>query len=155
MQQKFVLLILLFSLVGCSSRGPMHSYYGPAVTPDYTKILAATLYKNKKDIDFVASAHYMAKNHRNLGGAITITSGHIMFSQWNIDGLRYSPVLEIPIDQIKTYGRHLTLSVPVGLFTSAFYITTDHESYYFASKQIESIYYYIRTKNKTAIRIDE
>ena len=154
MQQNVLFLFLLFSLVGCSSRGPIHSYYGPADTPGYTKIMEATLYKNKGEIDFVANSFLMIE-YRNLFGAITASSGKIMFSQWNITSMNYKPVFEIPISKIETYGGHITINVPINLLGRAFYIKSGDDIYYLASNQIDSIYYYIRNANKSALRIDE
>ena len=154
MQQK-VILFLILTLAGCSTRGPMHSFYGPADTPDYTKIMEATLYKNKGEIDFVANALFMIE-HRHLGGAITVSSGNLLFSQWNIDSLKYNPVFDIPISKIETYGHHIAFfTIPISLIGRTFYIKSGNDIYYLASNQMDSIYYYIRNANKSAIRLDE
>lgn len=154
MRNKILFSFLLLSLAGCSSRGPMQSLYGPAETPGYTEIMESRLYRNKEEIDFVATA-YSRVEYRGLRGAITITSESIGFAQWNIDAMSYNPVFKIPINQIEMYGRYMTLNVPVGLFTRTFYIQAENKTYYLSSEQMDSVYYYIQSINKNAIRVDK
>ena len=144
---------MLAFLTGCSSRGPMQSFYGPAETPQYSQIMESVLYNNEQKIEFVADATSMPE-YRMIGGAITITPKSFMFAQWNGSSLTYNPVVQFDFNEIENYGSYPTLNVPLGLIGKAFYIKSGKNTYYFASGQLDSVFYYIKSKNKNAIRID-
>ncbi|MBM7036779.1 PH domain-containing protein [Vibrio ulleungensis] len=151
--KKILVVMFIALLSGCGSSGPMQSFYGPIATPQYIDIVKNGLLEDSEEVKLVGEAS-SSKDQRVSGGAIIVTDTRILFATWNRKTLKYDPLASIPFIDIESYGSNPSLSVPLALVGWSFHITTEHATYEFASKQMDSLYYFIRKSNPNAVLVD-
>lgn len=154
---KIFISISLLLLLGCSSRGPMESFFGPIETPNYSTLLIGTVVEKNETIISASEGTAGVKIGNSsffqelIGGAVLSTESRLIFAEWSTDLLQYHTVYSINYADIVSYQKCKPLSSTLGLSNDVFCIEDGKNEFVFATKQVHSIFYQIKKKNPLAI----
>ncbi|EMV4499038.1 hypothetical protein IG558_17590 [Vibrio cholerae] len=145
MFKKWMFLICILSLVGCSNQGPMKSGFGPVETPKYIELLKKDLIASDESV-LVYSESVFAEGLYGYFGALILTDQQLIFSEWDNNSYEYRPIYSTLLVDIVDVEECNPLAASISLIGKVFCVYTEGKSVSFATEKYKQ-YLYLIDKN--------
>ncbi|WP_041061627.1 GRAM domain-containing protein [Vibrio owensii] len=148
MFKKWMFLICILSLVGCSNRGPMKSGFGPVETSKYIELLERDLVSSNESI-LVYSESMFTEELYAYSGALILTDQQVIFAEWDNDSYEYRPIYSTLLNDIVEVEQCNPLAATISLIGQVFCVYTDEESVSFATEKYKQFLYLIEKNTRS------